>query len=113
MNFLVRLRRPTRFMATKKDRRGFLSGLAASAGVAAVMPVSAATPPQGGATGEFAMLPAYARAQNYKSLKQSSFDRTGGNRDSFQIAPGATQELFNAAGPGIITHIWATISARS
>src|SRR6185312_1774457 len=57
-------------------------------------------------------LPDYARAQSYTSLKQSSFDRTGGNRDSWPIAPGATQEVFNASGPGVITHIWFTIAAQ-
>jgi hypothetical protein len=58
-------------------------------------------------------LPAYARAQDYTCLRQSSYDRTGGNRDSFEIAPGATQEVFSAAGPGIVTHIWFTIAAQS
>src|ERR1035438_6165510 len=58
-------------------------------------------------------LPWYARQQNYKSLKQSSFDRTGGNSDRWPIPPGATQELFSSDGPGIITHIWFTIAAES
>ena len=58
-------------------------------------------------------LPDYARLRNYKSLKQSSFDRTGGNQDFFHIAPGGTLEVFQATGPGIITHIWFTINARS
>ena len=31
------------------------------------------------AAGDYPFLPRYARAQNYRSLKQSSFDRTGGN----------------------------------
>src|SRR5205085_11507217 len=52
-------------------------------------------------------------AQNYRSLKQSSFDQTGGNSDRWPIAPGATQEVFNSAGPGVITHIWFTIAAQS
>ena len=59
------------------------------------------------------MLPRYARALNYKSLKQSSFDRTGGNSDRWPIAPGATQEVFRSSGPGVITHIWFTIAAQS
>ena len=58
-------------------------------------------------------MPWYARQLNYKSLKQSSYDRTGGNADRWPIAPGATQELFNSNGPGIITHIWFTIAAES
>ena len=59
-----------------------------------------------------AFLPFYTRAQNYKSLKQSSYDRTGGNRDRWPIAAGGVQEIFNATGPGVITHIWFTIAAR-
>ena len=58
-------------------------------------------------------LPEYACAQDYRSLKQSSFDRTGGNEDSWPIAPGATKEVFSSEGPGVITHIWFTIAANS
>ena len=53
-------------------------------------------------------LPAYARAQNYKSMKQSSWDRKGGNYDAWPIQAGATQEVFSAEGPGVITHLWFT-----
>lgn len=60
-----------------------------------------------------AALPAYARRQTHKSLKQSSYDRTGGNSDRWPIAPGATLEVFRSTGPGIITHIWFTIAAPS
>jgi hypothetical protein len=56
-------------------------------------------------------LPEYARAQDYQSLKQSSYDRTGGNSDRWPIAAGDTQEVFNATGPGVVTHIWFTIAA--
>lgn len=58
-------------------------------------------------------LPEYACAQDYVSLKQSSYDRTGGNGDSWPVAAGATKEVFNASGPGVITHIWFTIAAES
>jgi len=50
--------------------------------------------------------PEYARLHNYRTLKQSSFDRTGGNHDSWRIEPGATFEVFQSSGPGIVTHIW-------
>jgi len=63
------------------------------------------------AGGEF-RLPEYACAQAYRSLKQSSFDRTGGNADRWVIEPGEAKEVFAAAGPGVITHIWFTISAQ-
>ncbi len=58
-------------------------------------------------------LPDYARAQNYRSLKQSSFDRTGGNSDRWPIQPGQALDLFQAKGAGMISHIWFTISAQS
>src|SRR5579872_6596080 len=95
-----------------QPRRGFLQRLAGLAGVsaAAASPAAMAQQRQGG---EQPFLSRYARAQNYKSLKQSSYDRTGGNDDAWPMAPGATQELFNSAGPGIITHIWFTIAAES
>jgi len=100
-------------MTVKSDsanRRLFLRGLGGGAGLAAA--ASAATQGQvGHADSRF--LPRYARAQRYTSLKQSSHDRTGGNRDFFTVEPGATQELFSAAGPGVITHIWFTIAAQS
>jgi len=95
----------------RNGRRGFLEGLLAAGGMAAVAsPLEAQQQASGGGQ---AFLPAYARAQNYRSLKQSSYDRTGGNRDSWQIPAGGVQEVFNAQGPGAITHIWFTIAARS
>ncbi len=95
------------------NRRTFLNHLLAAGGVAAAAaPVAQAQTGQGGRASEFSFLPRYARAQNYKSLKQSSFDRTGGNRDSWNIPAGGTHEVFNAEGPGIISHIWFTIAAR-
>ena len=91
-------------------RRGFFKSAVALAGVSAAAPAAAQAPR---APARFEFLPRYARAQNYKSLKQSSHDRTGGNADRWQVKPGATQELFNATGPGVITHIWFTIAAQS
>src|SRR5260370_2828370 len=90
-------------------RRGFLRGLMAGSGLAAAG--APQTQAQNVGNREFRFLPEYARAQNYKSLKQSSFDTTGGNRDAWPIAPGSVREVFNASGPGVITHIWFTIAA--
>ncbi len=91
-------------------RRGFFKSAVALAGVSAAAPAAAQAQR---APARFEFLPRYARALSYKSLKQSSHDRTGGNADRWQVKPGATQELFNAAGPGVITHIWFTIAAPS
>jgi hypothetical protein len=93
----------------QSPRRGFLQRLAGVAGLSA----AAAPVPAAAASTDYRFLPAYARAQNYKSLKQSSHDRTGGNSDRWPIKGGDTQELFNSQGPGVITHIWFTISAPS
>jgi Protein of unknown function (DUF2961) len=95
----------------QKDRRGFLRRLFSSAGLAAAAP-AAASAQSGSTSADFSFLPRYARAQNYHSLKQGSFDRTGGNRDYWPIAPGQTIEVFKADQPGVITHIWFTIAAQ-
>lgn len=58
-------------------------------------------------------LPPYARAQKYRSKKQSSHDVTGGNDDAWEIKAGAEKEIFHASGGGVITHIWFTIAAQS
>jgi hypothetical protein len=92
-------------------RRGFLQRILAASGLAAAAPAAPAQ--SSGSARDYDYLPPYARAQNYQSLKQSSYDRTGGNADSWRIAGGAMKEVFNAAGPGVITHIWFTIAARS
>ena len=92
-------------------RRGFLRSLFAASGLSAAA-ASSATAQSSAKDNDFSYVPHYARAQNYRSLKQSSHDRTGGNADRWPIAPGDTQEVFHSAGPGVITHIWFTIAAQ-
>ena len=91
-------------------RRNFLTSSLALLAPAAI---EAVPPQQPNSASPTAELPNYARLRNYKSLKQSSYDRTGGNNDSFHIEPGAEFEVFKSNGPGIITHIWFTIAASS
>ena len=100
-------------MKKSNDRRGFLQRLLSAAGMAAA-PAAAQAAPQtpAPAAGAAAILPSYTRAQRYKSLKQSSYDKTGGNRDAWRIEPGAVYEIFNAQGAGVISHIWFTIAAQ-
>jgi len=94
----------------RSARRGFLRSVAAVTAAAVAARPSAA---QGAAKSGAARLPAYVLAQDYRSLKQSSHDRTGGNADFWPIAPGETREVFRADGPGMISHIWFTIAADS
>ena len=54
-----------------------------------------------------------SRHQDFISKRISSFDRTGGNNDRLNIPPGETVTLAEIEGPGIIHHIWVTISAES
>lgn len=89
-------------------RRGFLRGLGAFAGVTAAAQAQSREP-----SGAVLQLPRYARAQNYRSLKQSSYDHSGGNSDYWPMEAGATREVFSSDGPGVITHIWFTIAAQS
>ncbi len=96
----------------ENHRRSFLRRLLTFGGVAAASPVAAQAQSGSAGASELA-LPAYARAQNYQSLKQSSFDRTGGNADSWRVPAGAAKEVFQADGPGVISHIWFTIAAQS
>ncbi len=94
-------------------RRGFLHRLLTAGGLAAAAPAAAQAQGQTQRGVESAQLPSYSRALNYRSLKQSSFDKTGGNRDAWNIPPAGVYEVFNASGAGVISHIWFTISARS
>lgn len=97
------------------ERRGFFRGALAALGLGAVPKAAEAAQVQPQAQGPVAsgILPAYCRAQNYRSLKQSSYDTTGGNSDRWPIPPGKEIEIFNQKGPGAITHIWFTIAAQS
>src|SRR5690349_22590500 len=98
-------------MTNTSRRRRFLTSLGGAALLTGKPGLSAqAEAPQG--SNQMAV-PAYARAQTYKSRRQSSYDRTGGNHDSWPIEPHQSLNVFESDGPGIITHIWFTIDARS
>lgn len=51
------------------------------------------------------------RPHDYIQKRVSSYDRTGGNADARQIAPGDTLDLLDVPGPGIVTHLWFTIAS--
>ncbi len=62
----------------------------------------------GSIVGGLASLP-YLRT--CKTLRESSWDRTGGNKDAIEIGPGDSATLAEIKGPGIIRHIWFTIGS--
>ena len=92
------------------ERRGFFRGALAALGLGAAPAAQAQQAGRGPGQG-VSILPNYCRAQNYKSLKQSSYDPTGGNSDRWPIPPGKTIEIFNQKGPGMVSHMWFTIAA--
>ena len=100
-------------MHSSKRRSFFRGALAALGFAAAPATQQAQAQQQQRPGGSWNFLPSYCRAHNYKSLKQSSHDVTGGNADRWQLKAGATQEIFNQKGPGVISHIWFTIAASS
>lgn len=54
------------------------------------------------------MFPNLAQRKRARTSRESSWDRTGRNADSWQIQPGETRVLADLRGPGCITHIWMT-----
>jgi hypothetical protein len=49
--------------------------------------------------------------RQYVQKRVSSYDHSGGNADFRTIVPGATLTVLDEVGPGIVTHIWFTISS--
>ena len=47
---------------------------------------------------------------HYVLKRVSSYDRTGGNADYREVAPGQTFTVLDEPGPGVITHVWFTIA---
>ncbi len=53
-----------------------------------------------------------SRLRNARTLRASSWDPTGRNRDNWIIPPGESRVLADLSGPGCITHIWTAQPAR-
>lgn len=47
--------------------------------------------------------------RDYRSRRESSYDRTGGNRDWVDIEPGSVTTVAEIDGPGCIRHVWMTM----
>lgn len=67
------------------------------------LPASAQTPD--------AWLGSLPQAKDYVQKRASSYDRSGGNADAREIAPGAMLTLLDADGPAVVSHIWVTIAS--
>lgn len=74
----------------------------------ALLPAAAVAQSCSGSTESLLSL---TQPHDYVQKRVSSYDRSGGNADARPIAPGATLELLDVAGPGVITHIWITIAS--
>jgi len=59
------------------------------------------------------LLKELGQKQDFRSRRVSSYDRSGGNRDSIVIEAGKTAVLAEIEGPGAIHHIWTTIAAEA
>jgi hypothetical protein len=76
---------------------------------------SCPTPAVKPAFGENALAPGpstlewITRPLGYTLQRASSYDRSGGNADARRVGPGETLTLLDAAGPGVVTHVWMTI----
>lgn len=55
-------------------------------------------------------MPDLTRQQTYTWHLSSSEEKTGGNADSLPVNPGQTLTVLDTDGPGMISHIWFTIS---
>jgi len=58
------------------------------------------------------LFPDLTQPQNYVLKRVSSYDRTGANEDYRKMEAGETLTVFEAPGPGVITHLWFTIASR-
>lgn len=55
-------------------------------------------------------LTSLSQARTGKSRRQSSYDRSGGNKDYYTIMPGENKQICHIQGAGAITHIWMTMA---
>ena len=54
------------------------------------------------------LLSSLTRIRKARTLRSSSFDRTGRNQDRVSVPPGETFVMADLKGPGCIRHIWMT-----
>lgn len=54
-------------------------------------------------------LDGFYKIRDFQSKRASSYDRSGGNKDSLKINPGEKIQIVDIEGAGIIKHIWFTM----
>ncbi len=59
---------------------------------------------------ELSLVNGPTRPQQYVLKRASSADPTGGNNDFRRLPPGQSLDLLNVDGPGMVSHIWITVS---
>jgi hypothetical protein len=101
----------------RPDRRSVLLGGLGVGGVGAAALIggseaTAQTSAAPGASSAPSSLAHLATLRSYRSQRSSSYDRSGGNADFVKVEAGATVPLLETHGPGMVTHIWFTISSR-
>lgn len=96
----------------RPDRRSVLLGGVGAAALLRGSEATAQTPAAPGAYSAPSSLAHLATLRSYRSQRSSSYDRSGGNADFVKVDPGATVPLLETHGPGMVTHIWFTISSR-
>jgi hypothetical protein len=52
-----------------------------------------------------------AQLRDDKTMRSSSWDRQGADRDYVPMEPGTTITVLDATGPAVITHLWFTIAS--
>jgi hypothetical protein len=65
-------------------------------------------PKDGTVNNNFSTLKNLALLREGRRLRESSYDRSGGNNDFFRINPGQVCRVADLKGSGCITHIWMT-----
>jgi hypothetical protein len=100
-----------------QSRRRVLRGMVSSTGISAAALLGVSAPgsratAQSGNSANMDELFEMARLRNYKTRRSSSWDRTGGNHDAVPVEPGASATVLDAAGSGVVTHLWFTISSQ-
>lgn len=53
------------------------------------------------------------RLRDHRRLRESSWDRTGGNADFVTVHPGETITLADIRGAGSVNHIWMTVASMT